>query len=1064
MSAPKSPFPGEPTAEVSRLIEVLHETGQRLEELTAGEVDAVADRLGRTVLLRRAQDYLRYNEAAKQAAILNALPAHIALLDSQGRIVSVNETWRRFAGANALLSSECGVGLDYLDVCDSAHGDHSAEAHRAAAGIRSVLAGTVKNFSLEYPCHSPTEQRWFLMAVTPLVSDHPNGAVVLHLDVTAQRQAEEKLRTSEFRFRQMAENIRDVFFLLDAGGTRLLYVSPAYEKIFGRSCESVYANPDTWIEAIHPDDRAAAYEEYLAGMVVGEFEIEYRIVRPDGSIRWIGSKGFPVHDDAGGIIRITGIAADITEKKGAADELRRSENLQRTILEASLDCVIAMDLEGKIVEFNPAAEATFGLTREQTLGKAMVELIVPPRWRDAHRRGFAHYLATGKGPMLGKRLELEAIRADGTEFSIELVITATGETSTPLFAGFIRDITARKAGDAKIRRLNRVHAILSGINSLIVRVRDRDELFGEACRIAVEEAGFCFSWIGIVDPERKIVPVAFAGANEPLRTAIHDLFASSAGALHGNTLTARAIREKKVVVSNDSQKDLSALFPNSQIEFGIRSLATLPLMVADEAVGVLVLYAGETEFFHDEELTLLRQLADDIALAIDHLQKQARLDYMACYDTLTGLANRGLFLERTAQSIRSAASAGRKLAVLLIDLERFKNINDSLGQSAGDALLRQVAEWLTRAAGDIDLVARVGTDHFAVLLPEIKTEDDATQLLEKTLTALAAYAFTPNDVVLRIGTKAGVALFPDSGPDADTLFRNAETALKKAKVSGDRYLFHRKVMTETAGSKVTLETQLRQAVDQHQFVLHYQPKVNLASGKVTGAEALIRWNHPRTGLMAPGRFIHLLEETGLIYEVGNWALCQAIEDYLRWRAVGLAAVRIAVNLSPLQLRHRRFLAQIEQVIGVDAQAAAGLELEITESVVMGDVTHSITTLKALRAMGIGLSIDDFGTGFSSLSYLAKLPVDTLKIDRSFVMDMTATASSLALVSTIVGLGHALDLKVVAEGVETEEQSRLLRAADCDEMQGFLFSKPVPCELFETRFLAPLCVGDESGKA
>jgi EAL domain-containing protein (putative c-di-GMP-specific phosphodiesterase class I) len=237
-------------------------------------------------------------------------------------------------------------------------------------------------------------------------------------------------------------------------------------------------------------------------------------------------------------------------------------------------------------------------------------------------------------------------------------------------------------------------------------------------------------------------------------------------------------------------------------------------------------------------------------------------------------------------------------------------------------------------------------------------------------------------------------------------------------------------------------------------VLHYQPKGSFASGKLTGAEALIRWNDPRTGLVPPGRFIPILEETGLIYDVGRWALRKAIEDYLRWRAAGLPAVRIAVNVSPLQLRNRGFIDEIRQAIGIDAQAAAGLELEITENLIMEDVKHNIASLQAIRAMGVTIAIDDFGTGFSSLSYLAKLPVDTLKIDQLFVTDMTAGPEGLALVSTIISLAHSLKLKVVAEGVETEEQSRLLKLLSCDEMQGFLFSKPVPAEIFETRFLAP----------
>ena len=306
--------------------------------------------------------------------------------------------------------------------------------------------------------------------------------------------------------------------------------------------------------------------------------------------------------------------------------------------------------------------------------------------------------------------------------------------------------------------------------------------------------------------------------------------------------------------------------------------------------------------------------------------------------------------------------------------------------------------------------------------------------------------------MLRIAAKTGVALFPDDGADADTLLKNAEAALKKAKTGGDRYLFYAQKMTETMVGRLELENHLREALDKEEFVIFYQPKVNFISGEITGAEALVRWNDPRTGLVSPARFIPVMEETGLISELGHWVLRQAIEDYLRWRNTGLSAVRVAVNVSQLQLRNRGFIAEISGAIGIDALAPAGLELEITESVVMENVKHSIATLQSIRAMGVGVAIDDFGTGFSSLSHLSKLPVDTLKIDRSFVVDMTAAPEGLALVSTIINLAHSMKLKAVAEGVETEEQSRLLRLLGCDEMQGYFFSKPLPREIFEAKYL------------
>jgi EAL domain-containing protein (putative c-di-GMP-specific phosphodiesterase class I) len=339
-------------------------------------------------------------------------------------------------------------------------------------------------------------------------------------------------------------------------------------------------------------------------------------------------------------------------------------------------------------------------------------------------------------------------------------------------------------------------------------------------------------------------------------------------------------------------------------------------------------------------------------------------------------------------------------------------------------------------------------------LPEVSQQGDVTSLLERTVEALGQQDFRLEEIDCRIGAKVGVAVLPDDGADVGSLLENAEAALKRAKVRGDRYLFYTEKMTEMVAGRLALENHLRQALDREEFVLHYQPKVSMATGKLTGAEALIRWNDPRTGLVPPAKFIPILEETGLIFDVGRWALHQAIADYLRWRNAGLAAVRIAVNVSPLQLRHRGFIAEIEGAICVDAHAAAGLELEITESLIMEDVKLSIASLQAIRDMGVNIAIDDFGTGFSSLSYLHKLPVDALKIDRSFVDGMTVTPEALALVSTIINLARWLRIKVVAEGVETEEQQRLLRLLSCDEMQGYIFSKPMPALIFEKEYLTP----------
>jgi len=903
--------------EISALIQTLHDTGQRLEELTAGEVDTVADRGGRTFLLQHAQDKLRQVDAARQAAILNALPANIALVDTQGIIISVNDAWRRLPATNAIQGAGVGIGFNYLEVCDSAEGDGASEAHQVAQGVRSVLNGEAKSFSIEYSCHSPMEQRWFLSMVTPLADEHPSGAVVMHLNITEQKRDEEALQ----RFAGAMDALVDAVLLIDRFSMRFIHVNNAACRYIDRTREKLL-ELDPWIAL----------------------------------------------------------------------------STSREELERTYDALIAGDSGASSQEMP---------------------------WR----------------------------RADNADAWIEVRRQALRLGDRWMIVTLVRDITDKKQAEIRIKQLNRVYAVLSGINTLIVRVRDRNDLFTEACRIAVEEGGFSAALIGILDANgEKIEPVGLAGKDDRRVAAIKGIVTASGGAL--TPMIAQAVSENKTAVSNDSQSDPRIASGEVHAEFGIRAMAVLPLSVSHEVVGVLALYSDEINFFHAEEIKLLAELAGDIAFAIDNIEKRETLDYLAYYDALTGLANQVLFLERFQSSLLSTRNDGRKKALFLLDIERFRSINDAFGRPAGDELLKQVSERLVQqGGGDATTFARIGADRFAISASEMESVEAIGRFTERRLEANFSGPFRIGDSELRISVKVGIALFPDDGKDAETLLRNAEEALKKAKASGTRYMFFTQSMTERVTERLSLETKLRQAVDNQEFVLHYQPKVSLATGMVTGAEALIRWRDPLSGLVPPGQFIPILEETGLIQEVGLWCLRKVVEDYRRWSTTGLASVPIAVNVSPVQLGSPEFMAEIRQISTIDLHASAGLELEITESVIMADVKQVVASLEAIRNMGVSIAIDDFGTGFSSLSYLSKLPVDTLKIDRSFIIDMTAGPQGMALVSTIINLAHALRLKVVAEGVETEEQSRLLRLLGCDEMQGFLFSKALPGELFERKYLA-----------
>jgi len=607
----------------------------------------------------------------------------------------------------------------------------------------------------------------------------------------------------------------------------------------------------------------------------------------------------------------------------------------------------------------------------------------------------------------------------------------------------LQDITQHVRAQARINRLNRVYAVLSGINGAIVRIRDRQQLLEAACRIAVEAAGFVMAWIGTVDRDAGLVrPQASAGE-------VGDFFDHAALAIletnpGGRGLAGAAVRSKRPVTSNDVNNDSQRLMRKELGERGIRSLALLPLVIDEEAVGVLAFYAADAGFFDAEEMRLLEELAGDVAFALDHIEKTRRLEYVSYYDPLTDLPNRTLFHDRLKMQLQDAERKGETLALKILDVERFKTINDSLGRQAGDELLVEIATRIERVRPEGSWFARLGADQFAIVTPGMPGERELALATDQRLTQTFAAPFNIAAGELRIAARMGIALFPADAKDCDALLRNAEAALKKAKARGERVLFYAEEMTARVAEKLSLENQLRRAIEREEFVLHYQPKVDGRTSKIIGVEALIRWQNPDLGLVAPMKFIPLLEETGLILEVGAWALRRAVRQHRAWQDAGIAAPRIAVNVSAIQLRQREFVRTVEQAL-TDGQSASSIDLEITESVVMEDIQATIAKLTAVRNLGIGIAVDDFGTGYSSLAYLARLPIQILKVDRSFVKSMEGDATAMNIIRTVISLAHSLNLAVVAEGVETDGQVALLRQLGCDQFQGYLFSKPVPAE-------------------
>ena len=429
--------------------------------------------------------------------------------------------------------------------------------------------------------------------------------------------------------------------------------------------------------------------------------------------------------------------------------------------------------------------------------------------------------------------------------------------------------------------------------------------------------------------------------------------------------------------------------------------------------------------------------------SIERKRYQEQLEHQANYDALTGLPNRNLLHDRLKQAV-FAQRQHRSIAVVFIDLDHFKFINDSLGHSAGDRLLRQMADRLREAVRDGDTVSRLGGDEFILVLNDQPTEDIVFRGMQRIIAKVSEPVVLEGQE-LTVTCSAGISLYPQDGPDVDTLLKNADAAMYRAKDHGrNNFQFYTAEMNKLVNERLSLEANLRRAVERDELVLHYQPKHDLRTGAIVGVEALLRWSHPEWGLVYPDRFVPLAEETGLIGPIGEWVLRTACAQNRAWQDAGLPPVVMSVNLSPRQFRQDALFKTVARILAETGLQPEFLEMEITESMVMHNMEASIAILKGMRELGVQLSVDDFGTGYSSLAYLKTLPIGILKIDRSFVHDINGRADGDGLLArAIISLGHSLKLKVIAEGVETESQLEFLKSHECDEAQGYYFSKPVP---------------------
>ncbi|MET4221530.1 diguanylate cyclase (GGDEF)-like protein [Bradyrhizobium sp. LB7.2] len=604
--------------------------------------------------------------------------------------------------------------------------------------------------------------------------------------------------------------------------------------------------------------------------------------------------------------------------------------------------------------------------------------------------------------------------------------------------------------DAQKERLTRMFAALSATNEAIMRAKSRAELFGLVCLAASNGAKFTSTTIALArsgSDQLEIVSAAGPSAD----TTRNVRLSVDPERPEGRGMSGTAFRTRQPCISNDYLNDdrvrvFHAIVRND----GARSGAAFPLVVHDQAVGVMIYMSTEPGTFTIEFVELLQRLADNVSFAMENFDRadekdeaDERIEYLASHDSLTDLPNRETFNGLLREAIDAAQRHDHRFAVLFIDLDRFKVINDSLGHEAGDLLLLEVANRLRGALRASDVVARLGGDEFVVILDQCGEIDDVQRIATGLLKALAE----PMELAgheCHTTASIGIAMYPANGADVQTLTKNADMAMYLAKEDGKNghRFFSKEVKTQSI-ERLSLESALRRALEREQFSLNYQPKVDMETGQITGVEALLRWTHPDLGSISPAQFIPLAEETGLIVPIGRWVVREACAQAMAWQRRGLLPVSMAVNLSPRQFVDEHLLQDVDEALAASGMSPVLLQLEVTESMMMRNVGRALKVLDAIQSRGIRLAIDDFGTGYSSMSLMKHFPIDTIKIDRSFVRDLPQDSEDQAIAQAIISMGKALGMTVVAEGVENVEQEAFLRAHGCDEMQGFLIAKPLP---------------------
>lgn len=857
-----------------------------------------------------------------------------------------------------------------------------------------------------------------------LVAGEAVGRVWSFRDITEKRKAEENLLESEDRYKKLVELSRYAICVSIDG--KISYINEAgIRGLAANSANDLIGR--NMMDFVHPDykEQAQIKIDEMVSTGIAPPVFEQRLIRMDGAVVDVEVAAIPFTYKNRPAAQI--IINEITDRKAAEEKLRRSEERYRSLVRQSKEGVYIFDPETKrIQEANDVFLSMLGYTEKEIHELTLYDIVAVDR-----------SVVDSKIALLKERGQFNVahrqyLRKDGSVLDVEVRGSLISYGGSEVCLVNISDLAERKKAQAIQSALYRISEVMS-------TAQDMQDFYSAIHNIFSELMYAKNFYIAMYDPGTDMLSFPY----------YVDEYDTPPEPTHlSKGCTEYVLRTGQALLA--SAETFAELERKGEVELvGAPSVDWLgvPLKTSEKTLGVLVVQSYDERRFEEKDKEVLTFVSQHIASALERKQAAETIRHLAYHDSLTSLPNRMLFRDRFLHALALAHRKKEMLAMLFLDLDRFKKINDTLGHAAGDRLLQAVAERLKKTLREGDTIARLGGDEFMILLSGVKAVEDAAKVAEKIL-----YAIRPSFMIdgheLHITTSIGISLYPYDGQDTDTLVKNADIALYRAKEYGrNNYQLYTAAMNARAFEQLALENSLRRALEREELFLMYQPLIDLKTRTISGLEALIRWQSPNGQIHPPDTFIPLAEDTGLIVPMGEWIFNTACRQIKLWQAQGLEIYPVAVNLSARQFQQQNLIGEISKALEEHQVEPQYLAIELTESTILKNADLAIDTLREFKLMGIQISIDDFGTGYSSLSYLKRFPVDALKIDRSFVNDCIENADDAAIVSAIISMAHSLKLQVVAEGVETGSQLEFLRTQNCDKMQGYLISPPMAASQF-----------------